>query len=42
VKILIENEYVFCGFWDVQRSDTNEWRKAFTLIPANSTVSVVK
>lgn len=29
VKILIENEYVFRGFWDFQRGDTNEWRKAF-------------
>jgi hypothetical protein len=29
VKILIENEYVFRGFWDFQRGDTHEWRKAF-------------
>jgi hypothetical protein len=29
VKILIENEYVFRGFWDFQRGDTHEWRRAF-------------
>ena len=29
VKILIENEYVFRGFWDFQRGDAKEWKKAF-------------
>jgi len=29
VKILIENEYVFRGFWDYQRGDAKEWKKAF-------------
>lgn len=29
VKILIENEYVFRGFWDFQRGDAKEWKKTF-------------
>lgn len=29
VKILIENEYVFRGFWDFQRGDAKEWKRAF-------------
>lgn len=29
VKMLIENQYVFRGFWDFHRGDTAEWEKAF-------------
>ncbi|MFN5422494.1 MAG: hypothetical protein ACK5AO_04440 [bacterium] len=29
VMMLIENEYVFRGFWDYQRGDVSEWEKSF-------------
>lgn len=29
IMMLIENEYVFRGYWDYQRGDTVEWEKAF-------------
>ena len=29
VMMLIENEYVFRGYWDYQRGDASEWEKSF-------------